>query len=270
MLEIEVEEEVYALSLWWEIKPVVKRKYTEADDRRKNKVRGDMNSCTEKRVGKELVGTRLEMLNLPDDVRYLQENESGLEPGNLIHGPVFREWAFTDGQVVWSSSYGPIVGLKEMEKANGLAKTNGLLGPNSKETAKEAGGSASSRRRAIELGCHKITELEGLEKAGPIAPQEKAGLLDCFISRNGLSSKKTLVSWESEELRREQMRACFSVTDRALEEEAQRYELIFHSKGKRVLGIPLLLSSHSDQAPEGKSFDRSGGIEEESWGDKST
>ena len=209
-MEIEVEEEVYALSLWWEIKPVVKRKYTEADDRRKNKVRGDMNSCTEKRVGKELVGTRLEMLNLPDDVRYLQENESGLEPGNLIHGPVFREWAFTDGQVVWSSSY------------------------------------------------------------GPIAPQEKAGLLDCFISRNGLSSKKSLVSWESEELRREQMRACFSVTDRALEEEAQRYELIFHSKGKRVLGIPLLLSSHSDQAPEGKSFDRSGGIEEESWGDKST
>ena len=66
------------------------------------------------------------------------------------------------------------------------------------------------------------------------------------------------------------MRACFSMTDRALEEEAQRYDLIFHPKGKRVLGIPLLLSSHSDRAPEGESFDRPGGIEEEPWGDKST
>ena len=273
VLEIEVEEEVYALSLWWEIRPVVRRIFTEAEDRRRNEVRSDMNSRAEKRVGKELVGARLKKLNLPDDGRFLQENGPGLEPGNRIHGPVLREWAFTDGRVVGASSFGPNVGLKEMEKAIGLAKTNGLLGLNSKETVKEAGGSEaspSSRRRALELGCHMITELEGLERAGPIAPQEKAGLLDRFISRNRPSSQKPVVIWEPEELRREQMRACFSMTDRALEEEAQRYDLIFHPKGKRVLGIPLLLSSHSDRAPEGESFDRPGGVEEESWGDKST
>ena len=76
--------------------------------------------------------------------------------------------------------------------------------------------------------------------------------------------------WESEELRRKQMSACFSVTDWALEEETLRYESIFHSRRKRVLGISHLLSLHSDRAPEGESFDRLGGIEEESWGDKTT
>ena len=66
------------------------------------------------------------------------------------------------------------------------------------------------------------------------------------------------------------MSVCFSVTDRALEEEALRYESTFHSKGKRVLGISHLLSLYSDRAPKGESFDRSRGIKEESWGDKTT
>ena len=36
------------------------------------------------------------------------------------------------------------------------------------------------------------------------------------------------------------------------------------------MGTPLLLSSNSDRAPEGESFDRPGGIEEELRGDMST
>ena len=66
------------------------------------------------------------------------------------------------------------------------------------------------------------------------------------------------------------MNACFSMTDRALEEEALRYDSSFHSRGKRVLGISHLLSLHSDRAPEGESFDHPGGIEEELRGDMST
>ena len=66
-----------------------------------------------------------------------------------------------------------------------------------------------------------------------------------------------------EELRREQRDASFSMTDRELEEGAQRYE-------KKVMGIPLLLSFNSDRALEGESFDCPGRIEEELWGDKST
>ena len=60
------------------------------------------------------------------------------------------------------------------------------------------------------------------------------------------------------------------MTDRALEEEAKRYVLNSHPKGNRVMGTSLPLSSNSDRAPEGESFDRPGGIEEELWGDKST
>ena len=60
------------------------------------------------------------------------------------------------------------------------------------------------------------------------------------------------------------MSVCFSVTDWALEEETLRYESIFHSRRKRVLGISHLLSLHSDRPPEGESFNRSKGIEEES------
>ena len=70
VLEIEVEEDVYVLSLWWEIKPVVRMKYSEASGRRSDEVRGDVSSHAEKHVGKELVSARLETLNLPDDVRY--------------------------------------------------------------------------------------------------------------------------------------------------------------------------------------------------------
>ena len=70
VLEIEVEEDVYVLSLWWEIRPVVRMKYSEASGRRSDKVRGDVSSHAEKGVGKELVSARLETLNLLDDVRY--------------------------------------------------------------------------------------------------------------------------------------------------------------------------------------------------------
>ena len=34
MLEIKVEEDVYVMSLWWEIRPVVRMKYNEAFGRR--------------------------------------------------------------------------------------------------------------------------------------------------------------------------------------------------------------------------------------------
>ena len=64
------------------------------------------------------------------------------------------------------------------------------------------------------------------------------------------------------------MNACYLVTDRTLEEETLRYGSTFYSRGKRVLGTSHLISLYSDGALEGESFDRSGSIEEESWGDK--
>ncbi|RVW19870.1 hypothetical protein CK203_110851 [Vitis vinifera] len=183
---------------------MVRRIFFEAENRRRNEVRGDTYPRVEKCVGKELVGARTEELYLPDNGRFLQENGPGLEPGNQTHGPVPRDWAYSDGRAVGSSSLGPNMGLKEMDKG---------------------------------------FEVEGLERAGPTAPQEKARFLGRFISRKGSISEEPLMIWVPEELRREQRDAGFSMTDRALEEEAQRKrrekihikELLEKSKFEREL-----------------------------------
>ena len=67
VLEIEVEEEVYALSLWWECRPVLRRKLREEAGRKSVKVRGDGASRAEQRVAEERVSVRLEMLNSSDE-----------------------------------------------------------------------------------------------------------------------------------------------------------------------------------------------------------
>ena len=91
MLEIEVEEDVYVLSLWWEFRPVVKKKHSEASGQKSDEVKGDVVSRSEQRVEKELVSTRLETLNLLAEVRGVQENGSGQELVNRVQGPVIRD-----------------------------------------------------------------------------------------------------------------------------------------------------------------------------------
>ena len=67
VLEIEVEEEVYALSLWWECRPVLRRKRREEAGRKSVEVRGDGASRVEQRVAEERVSVKLETLNLSDE-----------------------------------------------------------------------------------------------------------------------------------------------------------------------------------------------------------
>ncbi|RVW55173.1 hypothetical protein CK203_066945 [Vitis vinifera] len=155
---------------------------------------------------------------------------AGLRAWNQIHGPMPRDWAYSDGKMAGSSSYGPTMGFKEQEKDGG-----GPLGRKLKDKTKVVGeleAGPSSSNWAVELGCHSL--------------------------------------WRWKEIRREQRDDGFSMTDRALEEEDKRYVLHSHPKGNRVMETFLSLSSNSDRAPEGESFDRPGGIEEELWGDKST
>ena len=110
--------------------------------------------------------------------------------------------------------------------------------------------------------------MEDVVRDGPIA--KKAGLLGCSISRKRYTPVDPLKCWVPEDIRREQREDGFSMTDRALEDEAKRYVLHSHSKENRVMGTFLSPSSNSDRAPEGESFDCPGGTEEELWGDKST
>ena len=212
MLEIEVEEEVYSVALWWEIRPVVRRIFSATENRKRNEVRGDSYSHAEKRVGKDLVDAGTEELYLPVDGSALQENGPGLEPGNQIHGPLPRDWVYSTGRVAGPTAFGPNMGLKELEKDGGLAKIDGPLGRNLKNKTKVVGDSEagpSSSRWAAELGCNPLVDVEGLERDGLTSPQEKAGFLGCFISRKGSISEDPLTSWVPEEFRREHRKMDF-------------------------------------------------------------
>ena len=165
---------------------------------------------------------------------------------------------------------GPNMGLSGLKKDGGLNKMDGLLGRKLKNKPKVNDYSEAGPSWAAEMGCNQLTEVEGPEREGPIAPLEKAGFLGRFSSRKGPNSEDPLISWVIEEPRREQGDVGLSMTDRALEEEVKRYALNPYPKGKRAVGTPLLLFSNSDRAPKGESFDHPGGIEEELRGDMST
>ena len=100
-------------------------------------------------------------------------------------------------------------------------------------------------------------------------PQEKGYLLERSISRNGNSSEtEPFVARESEDLRKQQILASYSMTDRALEEEALRYGPGFCSKGERALGAFHLNPFLFYRTPKGEFYDRSGDMDEEIWVDK--
>ena len=70
-LEISVEEKVYALALWWELKPSLKKAQenrSEVTQSTRGEVRGDGASRAVTRVGKEVEGTQLEALLLPEEM----------------------------------------------------------------------------------------------------------------------------------------------------------------------------------------------------------
>ena len=270
LLEIEVEDEIYSVALWWEIRPVVKRPFSATENRRNKEVRGELHSRAEKRVGKELVGAGIEELQTPVDGSDLQENGPGPAPGLQFQGQENRDWASPIGRMAGPAASGPNMGLSGLKKDGGLNKMNGLLGRKLKNKPKVNDYSEAGPSWAAEMGCNQLTEVEDPEREGPIAPLEKAGFLGRFSSRKGPNSEDPLISWVIEEPRREQGDVGLSMTDRALEEEVKRYALNPYPKGKRAVGTPLLLFSNSDRAPEGESFDHPGGIEEELRGDMST
>ncbi|RVW88421.1 hypothetical protein CK203_043840 [Vitis vinifera] len=258
LLEIEVEDEIYSVALWWEIRPVVKRPFSATENRRNKEVRGELHSRAEKRVGKELVGAGIEELQTPVDGSDLQENGPGPAPGLQFQGQENRDWASPIGRMAGPAASGPNMGLSWLKKDGGLNKMDGLLGRKLKNKPKVNDYSEAGPSWAAEMGCNQLTEVEGPEREGPIAPLEKAGFLGRFSSRKGPNSEDPLISWVIEEPRREQGDVGLSMTDRALEEEVKRYALNPYPKGKRAVGTPLLLFSNSDRAPEGESFDHPG------------
>ncbi|RVX05821.1 hypothetical protein CK203_023850 [Vitis vinifera] len=76
VLEIEVEEEVYAVSLWWECRPVLRRNRRHEAGRHSSEVRGEEAPRAGQRVTKEWVSVRFETLN-PSDEGTDEQAETG-------------------------------------------------------------------------------------------------------------------------------------------------------------------------------------------------
>ncbi|RVW40622.1 hypothetical protein CK203_079170 [Vitis vinifera] len=116
LLEIEVEDEIYAVALWWEIRPVVRWLFSATENRRKKEVRGDSHSRAEKRVGKELVGAGNEELQMPLMGELCRRMGPGPAPGIQIHGQETRDWVSPIGRMAGSAASGPNMGLNGLEK----------------------------------------------------------------------------------------------------------------------------------------------------------
>ena len=114
-------------------------------------------------------------------------------------------------------------------------------------------------------GSGPMSELEGARLGKSMAqnkvkrPQEKECLLECRIASNGsFSEGERLVIWETKEIRKKREKAILSATDKALAEEAIRYDSSLRIEGKRGYGSSHLILYSFDQAPERESYDHSG------------
>ena len=89
--------------------------------------------------------------------------------------------------------------------------------------------------------------------------QEKECLLDCRIASNGsFSEGEHLVIWATEELRKQQEKAILSATDKALVEEAMRYDSGLKIEGKTSYGSSHFIPYSFDRASEEESYNRFG------------
>ncbi|KAJ9693608.1 hypothetical protein PVL29_009528 [Vitis rotundifolia] len=107
VLEAEIEEETYVLSLWWEFSPVLRKKSvgcSPENGRKSGEVRDDISSRVGMRV-EEGLGGRIETLQMAADL--MEEPE---------HGPGWQK--------------GPSLGLKVVARLDGPASTNRLMGSN--------------------------------------------------------------------------------------------------------------------------------------------
>ena len=88
---------------------------------------------------------------------------------------------------------------------------------------------------------------------------EKGSLLDCKITSNGSSLEgEHLIIWEIEEIRKKREKVILLATDKALVEEAMRYDFGLRIERERSYEFSHLILYSFDRTLEGESFDHSG------------
>ncbi|RVW20883.1 hypothetical protein CK203_109255 [Vitis vinifera] len=131
------------------------------------------------------------------------------------------------------------------------------------------GSDLNQPKRWAQVGSGPEAVLQEVSLNQPIARNkgneslENRRLLDCKIASYGRSLEgEHLVIWESEEARSSWEKAIPSATDKALAEEAMRYDSGLRLERERGCGSFHLISYSFDRTPVGESFDHSGVLEE--------
>ena len=151
VLEIEMEEEIYVVSLWWECRPMMRRKRRNEAGRHSNEVRGEETSCVGQRVTKEWVSVRLETLQPSDEGTDVQGSGSGRVEVSPDLSPTTRTWALTSK--LHSSS--PIAGPKETRRVGGPGLMSGSMDLKMKGVAaSDFGPDAGPSNRMEDVGCN--------------------------------------------------------------------------------------------------------------------
>ncbi|XP_034684659.1 uncharacterized protein LOC117913709 isoform X2 [Vitis riparia] len=267
VLEVEVEDEVYAVSLWWECRPVIRRSCRHSDGRHSSEDRGKEISRAEKRVRKGWVSVGLETLQTSEDGTGGQRSGSG----RVSQSPTSSSWAPN------GASLSPSVNPKQLRGGEGPGLKSGVLGLKLKGVAVSPEAGPSHRRD--EVGCSyegpmspkaQFPQLVIKQREGPNSsavqdrnsPQKKDPLQKGTAPGNP-HVPEPFVARETEDLRKLYGVAGISETDKALKEEAMRYGMGLCSWGKRDVGTSLLNSSNFDRTPGGEFFDHSGDWNEE-------
>ncbi|RVW82274.1 hypothetical protein CK203_041668 [Vitis vinifera] len=262
VLEIEVEEEIYVVSLWWECWPVLRRKRRNEASRHSSEVRGEEVSRAGQRVTKEWVSVRLETLNLSDEGTDVQGVGSGRVEVSTDLSPTTRTWALT-GEL---NPLSPIAakGDKEGWWAWPDERVHGL------EEERSGCNPIVKRRPKLLKGLHPTARSRWKTKGGPkIISSPRGDELSVEVSRSSYPPEsETFVARESEDTRKLQGVVRLTETDRALEEESMRYGMGSSSWGKGHWGILISILFFLSNSG-GEFYDHSGDLNEEVRADNS-
>ena len=260
-LEIGVEGEVYALSLWWEISPSLRKK--QGDDRdgygwQKGEVRGDGDTRAGLRVG-EMSGVRPKVQRRTYDVMGEQVGGEGRDEfENWAHlGQVTRHSSRStgDGPSLFGPGVGP-VGLKRdfgptmqgssLSKGFELAAIGPVCGPS--EGRAFDGLELLSHGPAIMLGgCPGPSQAQLLDTGN-------AACLGLKLEMEFIKCREKEVSGKKQPVLQCSMAEC------AIVEEALRYGSNSNLWDLRAVGSSYSSSIPLGRTPERESYDHSGEI----------
>ncbi|KAJ9710056.1 hypothetical protein PVL29_001498 [Vitis rotundifolia] len=274
VLEAEIEEETYILSLWWESSPVLRKNSmgcSPENGRKSGEVRDDISSRAGMHVEEGLVG-RIETLQMAADLMEESEHGPGWQKAKWVQ---VRERAPIDEVESGLAKSGPSLGLKVVARLDGPALTNRLMGSHliKRRTEGDEADEGPSARSCWAEVLEGPKLKAGLVGGGPVlihsqtsnkGLQKKNLALDSPGSKRGKSSKmEPYITWDTEEVRKVRIHFCNSAVDSALEEEATRYDSKLISWDNRDMGNSHPSSSYFDRTPEGEFYDRSGSKGEE-------